>query len=205
VLDLAAGTGKLTRQLLETGADVVAVEPIDEMRAQLEAAVPEARALPGRAEEIPLRDGSVDAVTVAQAFHWFDRQRALAEIHRVLRPGSALALVWNGRDLDDPLQAGVDALIRPFRKRAALEHGLDPRADIERSGLFAPVEERRFRHEQRLALDRVLDRVASTSVIAALAPAERAELLDRVRELLAVMPEPVVLEYVTEVYVADRR
>ena len=82
VLDLAAGTGKLTRALVETGAEVVAVEPVDEMRAQLEAAVPAARALAGTAEEIPLADGAVDAVTVAQAFHWFDRDAAFTEIHR---------------------------------------------------------------------------------------------------------------------------
>ena len=83
VVDLAAGTGKLTRELVRTGAEVIAVEPLAEMRAELP---PEATALEGTAEAIPLGDGSADAVTVAQAFHWFDAEPALAEIHRVLRP-----------------------------------------------------------------------------------------------------------------------
>ena len=87
VLDLAAGTGKLTRDLVPSGARVIAVEPLDEMRAHLERVVPAAESLAGTAEQIPLADGSVDAVVCAQAFHWFDPERALPEIHRVLRPG----------------------------------------------------------------------------------------------------------------------
>src|SRR6266852_2460351 len=87
VLDLAAGTGKLTRQLVARGADVVAVEPGDAMRAVLERIVPEAHALAGSAEAIPLPDASVDAITVGQAFHWFRVPEALVEMHRVLRPG----------------------------------------------------------------------------------------------------------------------
>jgi SAM-dependent methyltransferase len=204
VLDLAAGTGKLTRQLLGTGADIVAVEPLDEMRAHLEVVVPEARALAGRAEVIPLENGSVDAVTVAQAFHWFDAQRSLAEIHRVLRPGGGLALVWNSRDLADPLQSAVEAIIRPIRVRAESGPRPDPHADIDRSGLFSPVEERRFPHEQRLPREAVLDRVASMSFVAAAPNEERAGLLTRVGDLLAATEEPAVLRYVTEVYVADR-
>jgi SAM-dependent methyltransferase len=204
VLDLAAGTGKLTRQLAALGARVVAVEPLDEMRAHLEAAVPGARALAGRAEDIPLPDGSVDAVTVAQAFHWFDASRALAEIHRVLRPAGALALVWNGRDPGDPLQAAVDAEIRPYRRRAGLERALDPRAELARGRFFSRADERRFPHVQTIGRDRYVDRVASTSVVAALPGRERRALLDRVRELASERPGPVELRYVTEVYVADR-
>jgi SAM-dependent methyltransferase len=204
VLDLGAGTGKLTRQLAATGVELVAVEPLDQMRAHLEETTPRARALAGRAEEIPLADGSVDAVTVAQAFHWFDAPRALVEIHRVLRPGGTVALVWNGRDLADPLQSAVEAIIRPLRMRAEAGPRPDPRADIDRSGLFAPVEERRFPHEQPLLREAVLDRVASMSFVAAAPEEERAALLARVRELLAEQEERVVLRYVTEVFVADR-
>lgn len=112
VLDLAAGTGKLTRRLLETGATVVAVEPVAEMRAGLSA---DATVLDGVAEAIPLGDATADAVTVGQAFHWFDGDRALREIHRVLRPGGNLALVWNRRELDDPVQAAIQALLAPYR------------------------------------------------------------------------------------------
>src|ERR687892_898838 len=111
VLDLAAGTAKLTRALVPTGARLVAVEPVAAMRAKLAESLPEARVLAGTAERIPLVDGSVDAVAVAQAFHWFDGDEALAEIHRVLRPGGRLGLVWNMRDEAVSWGAGVTAVM----------------------------------------------------------------------------------------------
>ena len=127
VLDLAAGTGKLTRVLAASGASVIAVEPVAEMRAALPESV---TALDGTAESIPLDPGSVDLVTVAQAFHWFDGPAALAEIHRVLSPGGRLALLWNRRGEDDPVNRAIDALIEPYRSgtptlraRAALVPG----------------------------------------------------------------------------------
>ncbi|HEX5028163.1 MAG TPA: class I SAM-dependent methyltransferase, partial [Gaiellaceae bacterium] len=95
VVDLGAGTGKLTRILVAHGHRVVAVEPLDAMRSELEAAVPGAHALAGSAEAIPLEDASADVVTSAQAFHWFDHDAALPEIARVLRPDGRIALVWN--------------------------------------------------------------------------------------------------------------
>src|SRR5262249_19575551 len=104
VLDLGAGTGKLTRVLARRYRDVTAVEPLANMRAMLERMVPGVTALAGAAERIPLDDGSVDGVFAAQAFHWFDKAVALPEIARVLRPGGIVALVWNqGNDeLPDP-------------------------------------------------------------------------------------------------------
>jgi ubiquinone/menaquinone biosynthesis C-methylase UbiE len=125
VLDLAAGTGKLTRQLLAFGAEVAAVEPGREMRAVLERVVPQAEALAGSAEAIPLPGESVDAVTVAQAFHWFRAEEALVEIHRVLRPGGALGLLWNEWDEADPLQQAVDVLLSALRPHRA-EDGPPP-------------------------------------------------------------------------------
>ena len=113
VLDLAAGTGKLTRALVPSGAQVIAVEPIDEMREQLFAALPDVDAFDGTAESIPLPDASVDAVTCAQAFHWFRAAEAVQEIHRVLRPGGSIALIWNIRDLSDRLQARVQEILAP--------------------------------------------------------------------------------------------
>jgi ubiquinone/menaquinone biosynthesis C-methylase UbiE len=115
VLDLAAGTGKLTRALAESGATVIAVEPVAEMRAALPSSV---RAVDGTAERIPLEDGAVELVTVAQAFHWFDGAAALAEIHRVLRPGGRLALIWNRRLEGDPLNQAIDELFGPHRPAA---------------------------------------------------------------------------------------
>ncbi len=98
VLDLAAGTGKLTEVIAATGARVIAVEPLDGMRRELAVTVPDAVRLAGTAERIPLDDGSVDAVLVGQAFHWFDQPRALDEMARVLRPHGAVCLIWNLRD-----------------------------------------------------------------------------------------------------------
>src|SRR5215217_8960756 len=98
VLDLAAGTGKLTRLLGQLSPDVLAVEPVYAMRERLVETLPGVTALAGTAESIPLEDGSLDAVTVGQAFHWFDGDAALAEIHRVLRPGGRLGLIWNVKD-----------------------------------------------------------------------------------------------------------
>ncbi|TMM16368.1 MAG: endonuclease III, partial [Actinobacteria bacterium] len=118
VADLAAGTGKLTRLLAPTGADVIAVEPIAEMRAKIEGA----RVLDGAAEAIPLADASVDAVTVAQAFHWFRAGEALVEIHRVLRPGGGLALVWNVRDERDPIHAAVSEILAPLERDTPRRH-----------------------------------------------------------------------------------
>ena len=110
VLDLAAGTGKLTEGLLALGLEVVAVEPLPEMRERID---PRADVLDGRAEEIPLPAASVDAVLVGQAFHWFDRERALAEVVRVLRPGGTVGLLWNLLDDRVPWVADVADLIAP--------------------------------------------------------------------------------------------
>src|SRR3954447_9097468 len=132
VVDLGAGTGKLTRLLVPSGARVVAVEPIAEMRAHIEGA----EVLDGTAEEVPLPDRSADVVTVAQAFHWFDHDRALPEIHRALREGGRLVLVWNMRDLEDPLQGAVEDLLRPIRSEVRAQALGAWRVPLERSSLF---------------------------------------------------------------------
>ena len=111
VLDLGAGTGKLSRGLVGLGFDVVAVEPGGPMLEQLRNAVPDAEAIVGPAEAIPLPDASVDAAFAAQAYHWFDRERAVPELHRVLRSNGGLALLWNWWDERDPLQRELGELI----------------------------------------------------------------------------------------------
>ncbi len=111
VLDLAAGTGKLTGDLLARGLDVLAVEPLFGMLTELGRHHPAARAICGTAENIPLGDSGVDAVLVGQAFHWFDPERALDEIARVLRPGGTLALLWNHDDESDPFVAEIYAAL----------------------------------------------------------------------------------------------
>ena len=127
MLDLAAGTGKLTRQLVPRFTRVIAVEPLGGMRAELERVVPGAEALVGTAESIPLDDDGVDAVFVAEAFHWFGTSAALDEIARVLRPGGTLAVLFNERDgeLDPPLTQAVRETLTSSRSRSRLRHGLE--------------------------------------------------------------------------------
>jgi SAM-dependent methyltransferase len=204
VLDLAAGTGKLTRDLVPTGAAVIAVEPLDEMRAELERVVPGARALAGTAEEMPLTDGSVDAVVCAQAFHWFDPERALPEIHRVIRPGGGLALLYNSRDLGDTIQKTLDDMLEPYRGTASRHWTHSHENVVGDSQLFGDVEHRTWPHEQPVTLHGMLEAVASRSYVAGLGESERAELLGRIRAAFADEPEPIVLRYQAEVFVADR-
>ena len=199
VVDLAAGTGKLTRPLLATGAEVVAVEPVAEMRAALPA---DASTVDGTAEEMPLTTASADAVAVAQAFHWFDGDAALAEIHRVLRPGGALALVWNRRRMDEPLNQAIEELTSPYRVRASSFHTCAWRVAFEDSELFGPLEGRVFPNEQSLDADGLVDRVASVSYIAALDEEERTNVLRAARALAG--DAGVTIHHDTEVQVADR-
>lgn len=206
VVDLAAGTGKLTRQLVPTGAKVVAVEPVAAMRTQLERAVPDVEVLDGTAEDMPLPDASVDAVTVGQAFHWFDAPVALAEIARVLRPAGGLGLIWNRRDLSAPLDAAVSEIMEPHRGTAPA-HRQDRWRSVlvAEEGPFGPVEELRVPHEQRTDVDGLVDRVASTSFIAALPDDVRTGVLDRVRGLVAPGEVHLPLHYITEVFACHRR
>ena len=126
---------------------------------------------------MPLTTASADAVAVAQAFHWFDGDAALAEIHRVLRPGGALALVWNRRRMDDPLNQAIEELISPYRGRTSSFQTRAWRVAFERTKLFGPFEGRVFPNEQSLDADRLVDRVASVSFIAALDEKERTKVL----------------------------
>jgi SAM-dependent methyltransferase len=199
VVDLAAGTGKLSSALRAAGAEVVAVEPLEAMRALIESPI---RAAEGTAESIPLPDGSADAVTVAQAFHWFDGERALAEIHRVLRPGGHLALLWNVRLMDDPGQAAVEELIAPYTGEIPRHRSGEWRGPIDASEKFGPLEERSFPNEQHLDADGLADRVASTSAIAALEAGERGRLLEKVRALA--VDGSLTLRYRCDVQVALR-
>jgi SAM-dependent methyltransferase len=201
VLDLAAGTGKLTRSLAAIGYRVVAVEPLDAMREQLVAAVPAVPALAGSAEEIPLSDASVDVVTCAQAFHWFDAARALPEIARVLRPGGRLGLVWNSRDDGDAWTARLSAVIG---NETVDDEDLGP---LEESELFGPVSRARFAFAQQLDRDGLLDLVVSRSYCAKLTPDERRPILDAVARLYdeSATGNGVRLAYVTVCFAAERK
>jgi ubiquinone/menaquinone biosynthesis C-methylase UbiE len=197
VVDVGAGTGKLTRDLVPTGARVIAVEPLAEMREQLEAAVPDAETLAGSAEELPLDDDSVDAVVAASAFHWFDPDRALPEIHRVLKPGGGLGTLGNGRDLPDPLQQQIQAIVGPYLPDTGEMLRWIPVVDA--SPLFGPAEEFSTTHEQWFDADGLAERMGTVSYIARLPEDERAEVLARIRAVGEAQPEsPFPFRYLTE-------
>ncbi|HEY7054680.1 MAG TPA: methyltransferase domain-containing protein [Mycobacterium sp.] len=196
VLDLGAGTGKLTTRLVERGLSVVAVDPIPEMLEVLRNSLPDTPALLGTAEEIPLPDDSVDAVLVAQAWHWFDPARAIAEVARVLRPGGGLGLVWNARDDRLGWVRELGRIIGQENARAIFDSGV-------------PLPEPFVNHEQRevewtnyLTPQALIDLVASRSYCITSPTEVRAQTLDQVRELLATHPalknaSGIALPYVT--------
>jgi SAM-dependent methyltransferase len=188
VLDLAAGTGKLTRTLAELAGEVIAVEPVDGMRRVLEQRLPHVRALAGTAEAIPLGDASVDAVFVAEAFHWFDLPRATAEIARVLRPGGGLVLMWNAAADDG--EPWFDDLVKVIREHALERSGANLRATvpwreaIEADGRFGPLHDEEAPHEQRTDRDGAVAMIASFSAIGGLPDDRRAAALAAVRDVL---------------------
>ena len=201
VVDLGAGTGKLTQALVARGHRVTAVEPLDEMRRELEATLPGIQALAGRAEAIPLPDASTDVITCAQAFHWFDHTAAMSEIARVLRPGGHLALVWNSRDDRDPWMARLSEIIGNETVGAD-----DVYAPIDESRLFGPVETAVFSFEQTLDRETLLDLILSRSYCAKLPPAEREPILGAAGRLYdeTAGPNGVRLAYVTDCFRARR-
>ncbi len=178
VADLAAGTGKLTRLLRPTGARLLAIEPVPGMRATFRTVVPDVPVVAGTAEAIPLRDASLDAIVVAQAWHWFDHERALAEVRRVLAPGGALGVVWNARDRTVPWVNDVWSVMDRVEKKA-------PWRDHERDRFPLADEHAEFRHEQPVTVEDVVRRVASVSHVAVLPGEERAKVLDEVRTIVA--------------------
>jgi ubiquinone/menaquinone biosynthesis C-methylase UbiE len=199
VCDLAAGTGKLTRRLVELDADVVAIEPVAGMRAQLEQAVPGVKVLEGTAEAIPLDDASVDVVTVAQAFHWFDAPAALEEIARVLRPGGALAILWNERDEATPWVAEMSRIIR-WHERTVSRYQHVAWADIvARSARFTPLQEETVPWDQPLTRELLGERVRSISYIATMPGPERERHVADVVALVSRRPEPFPLPYLCRV------
>jgi SAM-dependent methyltransferase len=202
VVDLAAGTGKLTRVLVRLGHRVTAVEPLPEMLEVLREMVPEAAPVVGSAESMPLPDESADAVVAAQAFHWFDHQPALREIARVLRPGGSLGLIWNMRD------ESVDWLER-LTGLIGGGHGDGPDVDeiVAESGLYAPVEVETWTWEQPITREGLRGLVESRSYCITLPAGERAEVLaavDRLYEEVA-GDGPLAMPYVTEGFRAVRR
>jgi len=203
-VELGPGTGKLTELLAPSGVRILGIEPVQAMRKAFARNVPGADLVGAVAEELPLRAGVADAAVAAQAFHWFDGSRALAELARVLRPGSMLGLVWNIRDEDTPWVRSMSDVIEPYRGSTPSHRSMRWRAAFETSDEFGPPERTSFLYVHRTTPARVVARVLSISFIAMLADDERSAVADRIRGILP-PGDDVDIPYVTGVWLSERR
>src|ERR1700753_2000090 len=190
VLDLGAGTGKLTRLLVARGLDVVAVEPLEGMRAELSRVLPGIEVRAGSAEHIPLPDGSVDAVLAAQAWHWVTPERATPEVARVLRPGGTLGLVWNERDDREPWVTALNRIVEEQgRKKRADDMRAHNDSDNPKVGPpFGPLELHQAPWAHDTTVPELIDMIASRSYVILLPEDEREALLASVRSLTETDP-----------------
>ncbi|HSO94839.1 MAG TPA: class I SAM-dependent methyltransferase [Acidimicrobiia bacterium] len=210
VLDLAAGTGKLTRLLASTGVTLLAVEPVEGMRTQLRATQPAVPVAAATAEALPFPGAVLDAVTVAQAFHWFDTDRAFTELARVLRPGGRVGMIWNARDRQVDWVDQLWSIMDRVEKRAPWrDHEQWSHAALGARPGFGPLHEATFHHEQPITPDGIVERFASVSHVAVLPDADRAVVLDEIRTALATHPETagrddLALPYRVDAYWCER-
>jgi len=216
ILDLGAGTGKLTAQLVRLGADVTAVEPDPEMLDELRRELPAVRSVPGTAEQIPLADAGVDAVLCGQSLHWFNLERALPEIARVLVPGGVLGALWNSDDDRVEWVAGLQAAaeyaaspaLSQRRNQDAMTELAPPTAG-DAAALFGAADRAEFGHGQRQTAERLTATIGTHSQLLVMDPDRRARLLERVRSYLGSRPETADGEFdlpmVTSVIRAVRR
>ncbi len=204
IVDVGAGTGKLTRVLVATGAEVIAVEPDADMAAELMSVVPGVETYLGSGEALPLADGSADAITYGQAWHWVDPERAAAEAARVLRPGGVLALLWNVRDERMDWVARFGAILGMSSAERFLG-GLD---DLVLPAPFGVLEEQRFEWSVPMTAAGLLDLARSRSYVITASPEDRARIEQGVAELTASLglagDAVVELPYVTRVFRAVR-
>ncbi|HYJ61246.1 MAG TPA: class I SAM-dependent methyltransferase [Actinomycetota bacterium] len=204
VLDLGAGTGKLGRVLAPTGARVVAVEPVAAMRRTMRERAPDIDVLDATAEALPLGPGDADAAVAAQAFHWFDGPRALAELTRVLPADGGLALIWNVRDESTTWVRAITDLIEPYRGDTPSYRSMRWRSAFDATTDWTPPERTSFPYVHVTTRDAAVDRVTSISFIAALDAPERARVADEVRALLPA-DEEVAFPYRTDLWLSRRR
>ncbi len=208
VVELGAGTGKFTRLLAQaapSGARIVAIEPIENMRRKFATLLPSIELLDGTAERLPLPDSSAEAVVAAQAFHWFDYAKALPEISRVLRPGRMLGLIWNIRDDSIDWVARLEEITHPHSYVSPRYVSDEWRRAVEASGLFSRLGCYESRHAHPGGPETVIERVASSSYIACLPQDEKSRVLEQVHHLLATHPQTagkatVPFPYRTPVY-----
>ncbi len=211
LVDVGSGTGIASRQFAERGLQVIGIEPNADMRTHAAAVPlspdqPEPRYREGTAEATGLPDGSADAVLAAQAFHWFRFEQALAEFHRILRPGGWAVLLWNERDESDPFTAGFGAVLRAWREAATVEDARKVSGDeLIHSAQFVQTERRHFTHEQAMDEDGLVGRALSVSY-APREPGQVSAFVAALRELFARRQQDgrVVLRYQTTVALARR-
>lgn len=204
VADVGAGTGKLTRALVTTGATVLAVEPVAAMRTQLAQQMPEVAVYDATAEALPFDDASVDAVVCGQSFHWFATATTLHEFARVVPPGGPLALVWNVRDHRVAWVQEFTDLLHPFEGDRPDHNTGQWRKAFEGDVPFTPLGTTSFVHEQAMTPDLLAARAASTSFVGALDPPARSALLGEVRRLGARQGQSFAMPYRTDVYITRR-
>jgi SAM-dependent methyltransferase len=212
VVDLAAGTGKFTRELVARDLPTIAVEPVAGMRTTFRRAMPAVPLLAATAEQLPFRDRAIASITAAQAAHWFDAPRAVREFHRVLAPGGRIALIWNVRDESYDWVRRVTEIIDPYERA----HGT-PRykhrawqPPFDESTLITRVDQAQIPYRQPMTVQSFLDRFDSCSFIAILDDDARAEVLGKLRLLTETHPDLAGRQefeqpYVTEVYVYETR
>jgi SAM-dependent methyltransferase len=210
VVELGAGTGKFTSLLLPTGARVVALEPVLAMREALERNCPSVTAVDGTAEEISLPDASADAVVAAQAFHWFDVERALPEIHRLLRSDGRLGLIWNVRDEASDWSERLTGIFDRLSGDGPRYRDMRWRGAFTQTELFGPLHHQLAYHVHKVTREQFVDRVLSVSYVASAPDVERRRAMAEVEEMLDTDPElrgrdEIVMPYRTDVYWCVKR
>jgi SAM-dependent methyltransferase len=175
VVDIGAGTGKLTKQLVKTRAKVIAVEPIPGMRKVLRRTVPGVKIVPRKGEDTGLPSGSVDLITVAQAFHWLDAKKALREFRRILRPGGGLAIIYNWRTHDGAWGMAARKLLDEYRPKRFHELGRKWRKKFTKDTGFTRLVRFYYANSQTLSRKMFVERYMSLSFIAALPTGRRQE------------------------------
>ncbi len=185
IVELGAGTGIFTRQIIDLGLSVIAVEPLVSMRSALSAAVPEADVRLGSAEDIPLDDHTADTIIASQSFHWFEYRKALDEIHRVLRPGGHLLTVWNVRDESvdwvDQCAKAIDGHAGDIPRHRDMGWRRAINSDIR----FGSIDEWRIDNPLPTTVEGVVDRALSTSFVSALPEARQLEVAEQIRAIVA--------------------
>jgi SAM-dependent methyltransferase len=206
LLEVGAGSGKLTRDLVGRVGRVVAVEPSDGMRATLSRSLPDVEVRAGTAEALPMTDAELDAVVAAQAFHWFDAPVALAEFHRVLRPNGALVLIWNVRDQSTEINSAVTGVIDRYYGDVPSHYRTDWSDVVEATGLFSETVEASFPNSQHLDEAAFLSRFMSVSWVASQAAPQHLLISEQLTALHGQYAEDgiVTVDHDTNVYVSRR-